>query len=127
LTTTNTVPILPIRRRLGPQEWALPVEYGPSGWVLDHKTDGLRIIVTDSPMAEDDGEWWRHASISHRDRMPTYDELQMMHRAVWSEGWAYQVFAPTAHHVNISEFVLHLWGRPDGRRVLPNFGSRGTI
>ena len=128
--TTNTIPILGVTKRLGRDNWRPPVEYGPSGWVIDNYNDELRIIITDAPLppeVDPSQEWWRHASISHTDRIPTYDELQMLHRAVWPEGYAYQVFAAPADHININEHVLHLWGRPDGRRVLPDFGVRGTI
>lgn len=123
----NTIPIVPIMKRLDRKHWRTPVEYGPSGWSIDNYDDDARIIITDSPMEMDNGEWWRHASISRRSGMPSYDDLQRLHRAVWPEGWAYQVFAAPEHHVNLSDFVLHLWGRPDGRMVLPNFGIRGTI
>lgn len=86
-----------------------------------------RVIVSTGPGGEDDTEW-THASISRRSAMPTYDDLVDLHRAVWGEsGWAYQVFAPPEHHVNIHEHCLHLWGRADGARVLPNFGRFGSI
>jgi hypothetical protein len=37
------------------------------------------------------------------------------------------VFAPPSEHVNIHDHALHLWGRLDGARVLPDFGRFGTI
>lgn len=120
---------LDIRRRLGRQNFGPPRDFGPSGFVYDGLREPLRILVSQGPAPEGgDPEDWLHASISHRDRMPSYDELQMMHRAVWGEtGWAYQVFAPLANHINIHERVLHLWGRVDGRAELPNFGVLGSI
>lgn len=121
---------LEIRRRLGRDRYAPPVEFGTTGWRFDAlRGERLRILVSEGPVpsAAESGEWL-HASISAVDRMPTYDELQMMHRAVWGEtGWAYQVFAPVADHVNIHPYVLHLWGRMDGRAELPNFGLHGMI
>lgn len=110
----------------------MPREFGPDGWVLDHKSRPMRVIVTcggSLPVDVDSQgrEWW-HASISHKDRMPTYSELAALHLAVWGrDGWAYQVFAPRADHVNIHSFALHLWGLPDGRAALPNFGFLGSI
>lgn len=60
--------------------------------------------------------------------MPTYDDLVMLHRAVFGlDSYAYQVFAPQRQHVNIHNFALHLWGRADGRAVLPEFGLQGSI
>ncbi|MEU4804392.1 hypothetical protein [Actinosynnema sp. NPDC023587] len=40
---------------------------------------------------------------------------------------ALQVFVPPAEHANFHPRALHLWGRGDGRRMLPDFGSAGTI
>lgn len=59
--------------------------------------------------------------------MPTYDDLCLLHRAVFKDGYAYQVFAPPSRHVNIHQYALHLWGRSDGKPVLPEFGCEGTI
>ncbi|TQK29408.1 hypothetical protein [Arthrobacter sp. SLBN-53] len=59
--------------------------------------------------------------------MPTYDELGRLHRAAFGDGYAYQVFAPAAQHVNIHQNALHLWGRADGPPCLPEFGLFGTI
>jgi len=60
-------------------------------------------------------------------RMPSYNDLKRMHRGVFGDGHAYQVFAPAAEHVNIRSNALHIWGRLDGLPVLPNFGRLGTI
>lgn len=92
------------------------------GW--DSVDGTARVIVT---AAEHDGQEWVHASMSRVGEMPTYDDLVLLHRAVFGEGWAYQVFAPAEHHVNIHAFALHLWGRADGKPTMPNFGELGTI
>ena len=69
-----------------------------------------------------------HASRTGQDRVPTYDELIQLHHAVWGErGYSYQVQAPVDRHVNIHPHALHLWGRADGARVLPDFGKWGSI
>lgn len=85
--------------------------------MFDH-TDGGRVIVT---CAAADGHDWVHASIAHPAQTPDYHDLKLLHRAVFGTGWAYQVFAPPAQHVNIAEHALHLFGRLDGRPVLPDF------
>lgn len=135
MTTTELRP-LDYRRRLGPEKWEVPREFGPNGWVIDEKDKGngygteRRIIISlDTGDAWHDGGRWVHASISYRDRniMPDYDDLQMLHRTIWPDGHAYQVFVPPSEHVNIRANALHLWGRADGARVLPNFGFLGTI
>lgn len=72
---------------------------------------------------------WLHASISiHGGAMPTYEDMALLHRAVYGRRrYSYQVFAPEAKHVNITENVLHLFGRVDGANALPDFAPLGTI
>ena len=124
----STLNSLQIRRRLGRAEWGPPVEFGPDGWMYDQLNGSARIIVTAGPAdPADDRTEWIHASISRPDAMPAYQDLTSLHAAVWPDGWAYQVFAPSEHHVNIHAYALHLWGLPNGTRLLPNFGALGTI
>lgn len=119
---------LRIRKVLGRKDWLPPEPYG-NGWWFDTRDPNnyRRILVTSS--TEDDGHEWLHASISYRDRdiMPTYEDLKLMHRAVFGDRYAFQVFAPAADHVNITHNVLHLWGRADGSSPLPDFARFGTI
>lgn len=114
---------LGIRRLLGRSTWSAPRPFGPAGWYFDNRGERGRIIVTVDSRTDAD---WIHASLSWVDRMPTYDDLKHLHAAVFGGGWAYQVFAPTADHVNIHSTALHLFGRTDGAPVLPDFtyGSR---
>lgn len=109
---------LEIRRRLGRGNWSTPIRYGPDGWRFEELGGDGRIIVSVAPCGGDD---WVHASMSRPDRLPSYDDLKWLHAAVFGDGWAYQVFAPPADHVNIHERVLHLWGRLDGQAALPDF------
>lgn len=128
-TYTNLNP-LAIRKRLGKEDWAAPVPFGGDGWRFDTKADRGRIIVTCSEftsIGEPSGQLFVHASWSWSDRLPSYDELTLLHKAVWPEGYAYQVFAPPSDHVNIHPYALHLWGRLDGDRMLPHFGKFGSI
>lgn len=92
-------------------------------WVAKQTTMTDRPSVT---VAEFDGEEWIHASIAGP-TMPSYDDLTRLHRAVFGDGYAYQVFAPASDHVNIHEHAVHLWGRADGARVTPDFGRLGSI
>jgi len=144
-TAPTTVNGLQLRARMGRRTWGVPQRFGPDGWSMDTLEtatgDGEpaydaagrpvpvgRIIVTTAPSPELGGVEVTHASISRRGRMPTYDDLCALHFAVWGDGgWAYQVFAPPEHHVNIHPTALHLWGRADGAAMLPNFGMFGTI
>lgn len=109
---------LEIRRHLGRSNWSTPVRHGPDGWAYVALDGTASIIITCAPHGSDE---WIHASIARPDRMPTYADLKLLHAAVFGERWAYQVFAPPSDHVNIHNYALHLFGRLDGERVLPDF------
>ena len=131
--------VLAIRKRLGRDRWGPPqLGPGPCGATFIRSDSRRSIIVTSSDLGyeataptEADGAIWLHASISaHPDgaSVPDYAELAELRYAVWGEhGWAFQVFAPPAAHINIRANALHLWGRLDGLRTHPNFGWAGTI
>lgn len=121
-----------IRRRLGRKSWGVPSRFGPAGWIfqsLDQAPAARGSVIITLGYWDDDqgGAEWVHASISWLTRMPSYDDLKLLHQAVWPDGYAHQVFVPPAQHVNIAGHALHLWGREDGARVLPEFGHAGTI
>lgn len=122
---STSVDALTLRREMGGRgDWCPPQPFGPDGWRMVHRDRTASVIVT---CCDYDGAEWVHASIA-RNSMPTYDDLVMLHRAVWKgRGYAYQVFAPDSDHINIHAHALHLWGRLDGKRVLPDFGFLGTI
>jgi hypothetical protein len=110
--------VLAIRRRLGREDWAAPLSFDPDGWAFQNFDGKGSIVLT---CADHSGDDWVHASIAHLDRMPSYADLKLLHYAVFEGGWAYQVFAPPSEHVNIHEYALHLFGRLDGKPVLPDF------
>ncbi|ANW63984.1 hypothetical protein BCA37_10595 [Mycobacterium sp. djl-10] len=124
--SVSTVDPLRMRSILGRKEWSVPTEYGPAGWRIERRDRASEILVSE---ADFDGVEYIHASFANGDRvtMPTYGDLVILHRAVFGDGYAYQVFAPLTHHVNIHPTALHLWGRSDGQPVLPEFGIGGTI
>lgn len=87
----------------------------------------LFIICSESK--EDDKRWWRHASVSRRDRqMPTYDDMKTLKRITMPDLVAYQLFMPTDKHIDLAGSgarpvqVLHLWACLDGP-VTPDFSS----
>lgn len=128
---TTTVDGLRLRRILGPDLWLPPDPFGPDGWRLDHQDteQGLpvaSVIVSTAPF---DGVEWTHASMANAARrVPTYEQMCLLHRAVWGDdGESYEVHPPLSDHVNLHPYALHLWGRADGKRVLPNFGIIGSI
>lgn len=119
---------LQIRYQLGRNTWAAPTPFGPAGWRYQNKRENGSILVS---VAEHPGGYgeWIHASIAFEGRMPTYDDLVVLHEAVFGDGYAFQVFAPPSQHVNIHEHALHLFGRSDGRPPagMPEFGRFGSI
>lgn len=119
VTTPGSIDPLSIRRRLDRHDWAAPVQFGPNGWLFDHLHENGRIIVT---ACDFEGDEWIHASIAWQDRAPLYAEFALMHQAVFP-GYSYQVFPPEDQHINIHPNALHLWGRADGKAVMPEFGS----
>jgi hypothetical protein len=76
---------------------------------------------------ERDGKRWIHISVSHRDRIPTWDELR--HVKDWMIGkdkLAIQVLPPDDQYVNIHPRTLHLWHCLDGDPV-PDLRHHGAI
>jgi hypothetical protein len=122
-----TVDGLRLRNTMGRDLWTPAARYSQDGWrLLAYAGNGSVIVSTATRPA--DTHPWTHASISYTDHMPIYDDLVLLHAAVWGEtGWAYQVFTPASDHINIHAHALHLWGRADGAQVLPDFGQFGTI
>lgn len=116
-----------IRERLFDSRWRTE-NYGDDS-VKFFSPSGILVIVSFDPDSAEDGQPWLHASISHatETRLPSYSDMRQVARAVWPDGYCHQVFAPPGDHVNITPNVLHLWGRYDGTRVLPDFGRLGTI
>jgi hypothetical protein len=114
------------RLRERDRTWDKAQAFGEDGWFI--LGNGKGIIVT-LDFESDPGTDWLHASFSYqmRTRIPGYADLKLMHYAVFGEGHAYQCFVPTAEHINITSNVLHLFGRLDGKPVLPDFGRFGTI
>jgi hypothetical protein len=124
VSVATSIDVLRLRHVMGRKQWQVPKPYGPDGWSMVSVDGQWGVIVTCAEQA--DGSEWLHASIAGAGEMPSYEQLAQLHRAVFgAAGWSYQVFAPRAEHISIHDYALHLWGRLDGRGVLPNFrGSR---
>lgn len=126
------VNVLEIRRRLGRREWGPPQVNGDGASLVRYdRTRSVIVSVSANYPGNADDAVWVHASIAAHPAaapVPAYEELAALRAAVWGEhGWAFQVFAPPAHHINIRGNALHLWGRADGQRTHPDFGWAGTI
>lgn len=104
----------------------------PPGWVMEtYGGDGGRwmnrkkqMVVIASISTEQDGKLWLHASISHRKRIPSYDELIYLKRHwIGEDRKAIMVLPEKAKHINIHPYVLHLFCCINGD-PLPDF-TRG--
>lgn len=120
------IDILRVRKTLGRAQWSAPLRFGSTGWRLDCRQGDGSIFISSSHHTGIEGIW-THASIAYTSHMPDYEDMALLHRAVWPDGYAYEVFAPARQHVNIHPFARHLWGRVDGAAALPEFGRYGTI
>ena len=104
---------------------APPEPFGGAGIGITLRGDQGSVIVS---QAEFDGVQWIHASISRGQTMPSYEDLVTLKEGVFGDQReAYQVFPPADRHVNIHAHALHLFGRADGVRVLPDFAPFGSI
>lgn len=63
-----------------------------------------------SVSVEEDNELWIHVSLSHRNRLPTYEEMKVVKSIfIGNEQDAIQIFPRLSNHVNIHPYCLHLW------------------
>jgi hypothetical protein len=114
----------------GPSEPASAPMILPAGWKrLDafayRYRDGLAVIVTQG--LERDGKTWVHLSVSHRVRLPTWEELKAVREVfLGTDSVALQVLPPRSEWVNVHPNVMHLFKCLDGRPV-PDFRRQGTL
>lgn len=99
--------------------------FGPAGFSLVLIEPGRgggpvgSVIVSQDRFG--DGHDWIHASIAFQHEDPAYADLVALKAAVFGPvREAYQVFPASARHVSIHDHALHLYGRADGRPVLPD-------
>lgn len=105
----------------------------PTGWIQKQvKGDGMswinhkrKLYVIVSYALELDQQMWLHLSISHQNRIPTYEEMTYLKKH-WAgdEAKAIEVHAPRMEHVNIQKHTRHLWECLTSD-PLPDF-TRGT-
>jgi hypothetical protein len=125
------VPIMPhAETDCGPSERVDAPAILPVGWqrlnaISYRHRGGLVVMMTQA--LERDGHRWVHLSVSHRGRLPTWDELvDVKEIFLGTDSVALQVLAPRREWVNDNPYVLHLFVRVDGRPT-PDFRRRGTL
>jgi len=109
----TNIDALRIRHVLGRSRYGPPEPFGPDGWRFVTVGRQGAVIVTRADVDDVD---WVHASMSWVDRLPTWDELGRLRDAVFGDGWAYQVFAPSSRTSKGNPW-LQPWGGMWIRRV----------
>jgi hypothetical protein len=70
---------------------------------IPYKTDILRVIASS-------GEGWDHVSVSMKNRIPNWTEMEYIARIFFKENEvAVQYHVPKKEHINIMENCLHWW------------------
>lgn len=89
-------------------------------WVRSH------LLVFVSPWNAADGTLWLHASVSRRDRCPTYDELTEVRGHLFRPSdTVLHVWPPADEHFSFHPYCLHLWTPMDGSRPIPDLRGDG--
>lgn len=118
-------------RKAGTMNFMIPLTGNPlpPGWNLfENREDGAswinkkrKLFVIASIATEQDGKRWLHLSISHRNRMPTYEELTYLKRHWAGEDKKCIMILPEKQkHINIHPYALHLFHCLSGD-PLPDF------
>lgn len=106
-----------------PQGWEVLQAWG-EGWAVAQRNGGLRVIVDCEIKA--DGSPWLHVSVSRKSWTPTHEDMVLVkHDFIGDDRYAYSIWPPKEHYVNIHAHCLHLWARLDeaNGRVLPEFSA----
>jgi hypothetical protein len=116
-----------------PEEWS-PPNVLPPRWCVEmvgHDNSCRYINYTQKLLAivscsrENDGHFWIHLSVSHRDRQPNWQELAETKAVFLGDREGYTVHPPKRRYVNLHPNVLHVFARLDDSAVLPDF-TKGT-
>lgn len=89
-------------------------EDGGHGWIhLPHVKKPLAVVFSW-------GGGWDHVSISHRSRIPSWDEMCMVKEIFFDdEECVVQYHPPRSQYVNNHPNVLHLWKPQDVEMPMP--------
>jgi len=108
--------------RVIPYQWCVERQSIYDRWYRN-RTHFLMVGIT--ACVEEDQRVWVHLSMSHRKRVPRWDELRDAKDIfLGRDVCAYQVLPPQSEYVNIDDRVLHLWHCPE-TRPLPDFRIGG--
>jgi len=109
----------PDRAPILPPGWAAVSGYGPiaaHSWTYE-TVGGLRVIYSLDTL--DDGEEWKHVSVSRRDRLPSWEDLVLVKELfIGPEREALQLLPKRSEHINLARHYLHIWARTSRSRVV---------
>lgn len=83
---------------------------------------GLRVLVS---AVKYNGWEWLHVSFSRPNRIPSYDEIQLVKENFFGDRKAIMVFPSKEHYVNVHKYCLHLWYSKDN--PIPDFDIKMGI
>ena len=79
----------------------------------------LRVLFSSKERHLPDGSYWKHASVSHHARYPTWDEILDVRYSFFDENdEVVQILPPKGEYVNLHKNCFHLWS-PIGKRITP--------
>jgi len=77
----------------------------------------LRVLY--SPKEHHPDGYWKHASVSHPTRYPTWDEILGVRYSFFDENdEVVQILPPKGEYINVHKNCFHLWS-PIGKRITP--------
>lgn len=102
------------------------VQSGPLSTTAEDGNNGLFVIPRGNGSKQSltviasDGGDWEHVSVSMKDRMPTWEDMDYIKGLFWDPTEAVmQLHVPEARHINNHPFCLHLWRPAAGGIPMP--------
>lgn len=102
------------------------VQSGPLSTTAEDGNNGLFVIPRGNGSKQSltviasDGGDWEHVSVSMKDRMPTWEDMNYVKGLFWEPTEAVmQLHVPEARHINNHPFCLHLWRPVAGGIPMP--------
>jgi hypothetical protein len=101
-----------------PAGWVEIPSFNPVSRTFIRAMPHLAVIIGEERHSRD---WWIHLSISHRDRIPIWDEIKEAKELfIGKDRKAIQVLPAEEHYYNQHPYTLHLWSCL-GADALPEF------
>ena len=107
-----------------PAGWSEIPSFNPITRTFIRSLPHLAVIIGEERHSRD---WWIHLSASHRDRIPSWDELREAKELfIGKDRKAIQVLPTEENYYNHHPFTLHLWSCL-GNDQLPEFTELSEV